>query len=356
MKIAYGLSGVGRGHTMRASSLGTLLKNAGHDIHFFSSGDATEPLKERFGPSRVQFLPTPEFTLVNGKLHVLKTTKGFLNFMIKERKRILKLSQQLQDQDYDVVISDFEPLLCRAALNANIPVLAFNSQNFVNVCKIPLKYRHLSAQLALVNAVIVASPDYTIVSKPVRVKTKPKKGCVVGPMIRQHIIGKIWEGKSNHILMYRSLASDWPMETMIAWAKARGLRILFYGKLNPEEEQLIGPDFIHRPISETQFVDDMINAQFVIGTSGTQLIGELAYLGVPAILIPEQGQTEQKLNALLADDSYPNMATISAPNITTQKLEETLDTLDGFAIRHTEDGSQDAFQQVQNWIENLKLK
>ena len=63
--------------------------------------------------------------------------------MITERKTILTLSDQLREENYDVVISDFEPLLSRAALNANIPCLAFNSQNFVTICKIPIKYRHL---------------------------------------------------------------------------------------------------------------------------------------------------------------------------------------------------------------------
>ena len=66
----------------------------------------------------------------------------------------------------------------------------------------------------------------------------------------------------------------------------------------------------------------MVDSKLVIGTSGTQLIGELAYLGIPAILVPEKGQTEQELNAYLANDSYPNMATISSQNITHEKLDE----------------------------------
>ena len=41
----------------------------------------------------------------------------------------------------------------------------------------------------------------------------------------------------------------------------------------------------------------MVDAKLVIGTSGTQLIGELAYLGIPAILVPEQGQTEHVITS-----------------------------------------------------------
>ena len=63
MKIAYGLSGVGRGHTMRASALGSQLIANGHDVNFFSCGDATEPLTTRFGPNRINFLTHTTFYL-----------------------------------------------------------------------------------------------------------------------------------------------------------------------------------------------------------------------------------------------------------------------------------------------------
>ena len=99
----------------------------------------------------------------------------------------------------------------------------------------------------------------------------------------------------------------------------------------------------------------MVDSKLVIATSGTQLIGELAYLGIPAILIPEKGHTEQELNAYLANDSYPNMATISSQEVTHEKLDELVATLDGLGIKHTEDGTQDAFRAVQKWITTQNL-
>jgi len=355
MKIAYGLSGEGRGHSMRASALGSQLVEAGHEVDFFTSGDAVEPLSERFGEQRIKHLPTPKFHLVDGKLNVFRTTVDFVKFMNTERRRILTLSTMLQEENYDAVISDYEPLLSRAALNANIPSLAFNSQNFVTVCKIPFKYRHLSMPLALVNAFIVPNCSHTIVSKPVRVKDASNtKADLVGPMIRKHITEQEWNGEKNHILMYRSHALDWPTSEIIEWANNKGLTIYFYGNLTPEEEKLVSEEFIHKPISELQFVQDMVDAKLVIGTSGTQLIGELAYLGIPAILVPEEGQTEQELNAYLADDSYPNMATINSKDINAENLDKLVTNLDGLGIRHTEDGTNGAFIAVQKWLDKLK--
>ena len=53
------------------------------------------------------------------------------------------------------------------------------------------------------------------------------------------------------------------------------------------------PDVEECLISEKRFIDDMVRSELVVGTAGTQMIGELAYLGAPAILIPEAGQKEQ---------------------------------------------------------------
>ena len=173
-------------------------------------------------------------------------------------------------------------------------------------------------------------------------------------MIREHILQEQWYGDKDHILMYRSHALNWPTEDIVDWANAKGLKVYFYGNLNPEEEKLVSEDFVHRPISETQFVKDMVDSKLVIGTSGTQLIGELAYLGIPAILIPEKGQTEQELNAYLANDSYPNMATISSQEVTPEKLDELVANLDGLGIKHAEDGTKDAYAAIEKWIAQLK--
>ena len=57
MKIAYGLSGEGRGHSTRAITVAPYLLMAGHKLTFFTCCMAVEPLREE--GYMVNQLPTP---------------------------------------------------------------------------------------------------------------------------------------------------------------------------------------------------------------------------------------------------------------------------------------------------------
>ena len=67
MKIAYALAGEGRGHAVRAISLGKGLIERGHEIKFFTCGDALELLQETFGHNSVHDLETPRFVIVKNR-------------------------------------------------------------------------------------------------------------------------------------------------------------------------------------------------------------------------------------------------------------------------------------------------
>ena len=357
MKIAYALSGVGRGHTMRASALGTLLLKNGYDVHFFSCCDAIIPLQEKFGKSRVNYIPTPQFSYKKGQLDVIGTGYNFVKFMFKERKTVIHMADMLIANNFDVVISDYEPLMARASNRAMIPLVSFNSQNFVNICKMPAKYKSLAFQVALVNAFVSAENDYSIVSKPVNLPTKSQVGCLVGPTLRPIIDGKSWKGGGGHVLVYARDSIGKTLPVISEWAKSNGYKVFVYGELSDElSESLDRTSMIQKPISEHQFVKDMITSELVVSTAGTQVIGEVAYLGVPTILIPEPKQREQELNAYLADDAYPNIATIMLPRFNRDTFQEAIVGLSGVGEKHTENGSTEAYEAFVRWAsENVGL-
>ena len=62
--------------------------------------------------------------------------------------------------------------MSRAANNANIPLVSFNSQGFVDICEIPPKHKALSLQIMLVNRLITTDSDLNIVSKPVKLPVR----------------------------------------------------------------------------------------------------------------------------------------------------------------------------------------
>jgi uncharacterized protein (TIGR00661 family) len=355
LKIAYALSGEGRGHTMRASALGQRLLDSGYDVQFFCSGDSTEPLTERFGKDKIHDLPTPRFNYnEEGQLLLWKTSKNFIKFMLSERKRILRLSSMLKKEEFDVVISDYEPLMSRAANNANIPLVSFDSQGFVDICEIPPKHKALSLQIILVNRLITTHADHKIVSKPFKLAVRKQLGCLVGPMIRDYLIGKKWKGGGGFVLLYYRPSVSSTIHQVREWAKRHGWKLKVYGRLRPEDRATLDhPDVEECKISEKHFIDDIIRSELVVGTAGTQMIGELAYLGAPAVLIPEAGHKEQLLNAQLAAADFPNINYLPHHKVNFDYLEEVYQTITGRGERYIENGTDAAFESFVKWAETL---
>ena len=96
MRIAYALAGEGRGHAVRAISLGKGLIARGHEIEFFTCGDALELLRETFGHDSVHDLETPRFVIVNNRVSILRTGLGSIRFFSKQRRRKKKFANNLR--------------------------------------------------------------------------------------------------------------------------------------------------------------------------------------------------------------------------------------------------------------------
>lgn len=324
---------------MRAVVLGEQLRQAGHEVHYFTCCDATDILIQKFGIDNVHHMPTPRFVYSNGRVNSVKTTLSFFQFLNKNRRTILRLSKTLAD--FDAVITDYEPLLSRAAHNSGTPVLSFNSQSFVDTCTFEPQYWPMVLQMKLVNRLVVFDPDFFVVTKPT--KNNVKRGRAVGPLIRNVVKNRRWRGNGNHVLVYSRESIKEILPRIKRFADSRNLEMVVYG--HPFEGAT------NKPIGDS-FIDDMLSAKCIFGTAGTQFIGEVAHVGAPTLLIPEVGQTEQQLNARLASDDYPNIDWLR-PSSSQSTIEYKFGRLSGLGESHIEDGSEDAFKFVQVWLLSL---
>ena len=204
MKIAYGLAGEGRGHSTRAIPIVKALIRAGHDVQLFTCCDAIEPLVENFGYNRIHFLPTPKFTYINGKISSIGTAIDYSKFMISSRKRILSLATQLHLQNYDLVISDFEPLLSRASQIAHKPLILINNQSFAQVCSLPLEMVIQTRMMEFTCRFICPPAQLIILPIPIKAHYPiiAENVVITGPIIKEHMRGLLWEGGGNHIVVY----------------------------------------------------------------------------------------------------------------------------------------------------------
>ena len=78
MRVSYGLVGTTRGHAVRALAIGQELIERGHEVLFFTDGDAEELLKARFGEDRVCATETPKYS----SKYLQKSISSFIFFSL----------------------------------------------------------------------------------------------------------------------------------------------------------------------------------------------------------------------------------------------------------------------------------
>jgi|6_EtaG_2_1085325.scaffolds.fasta_scaffold27913_3 uncharacterized protein (TIGR00661 family) len=349
MKIAYGLAGEGRGHSTRAIAVGSKLINAGHDVTFFTCCDAIQPLTEQFGSHRIHQMPTPRLQYSSdATMSTWRTSLSTLGFFNENRPNIIKLARILREENYELVISDFEPLLSRASKPANIPYISLSNQAFSKICSLPFKYWWKNMKVRMAYDFVSPEPDYTIVIKAVDYPCDAPNTTFAGPSIRDNVEGRRWVGDKAHIHAYLRPSVKAILPELGKYAEKQGLRVKLYGGLDYDH-----PLFDNIKSSNDGFIEDMVSSRFVVATGGASLLGELAYTGTPAILIPEPNQIEQEINAMLAQDTYPHIDYIVHHDFTSEKLDEMVRTLHGMGESYAEDGTNKAYEAIEQYMKGM---
>ena len=310
LRIAYGVMGEGRGHTVRALALGQRLIDAGHEVRFFTMGQSEDLLKRHFGDDAVQLTETPRFVTFRSRLLVSLTALRGAWYWLRNPIRVRRCINEMRGWRPDVVISDFEPTMPRVARRLGVPCISFDSQHFTRACDLrqhlPMNLRMRLAVLPLLTWIFDVKPSLVVISKPFSLPTRREGMHMVGPMLRPSLERAEHDPSGTHVLCYSRARLDRALTTAFEHARCIGLEVRLYGH-HPAEV----PENVRcMPISDEGFVRDMLSADAVICTSGSQLIGELAVLGIPSVLLPEPGQVEQEVNARLAAAAYGNFAVL----------------------------------------------
>lgn len=122
MKILYGVQGTGNGHITRARSMAHEFKLAGIDVDFVFSG---RPQKDYFDMEMFgdyQTFDGLSFVAKNGQLDLLATCQKAKLFTL------VKDIRHLDTRSYDLVITDFEPVVAWAAKRQGTPCIGFGHQ------------------------------------------------------------------------------------------------------------------------------------------------------------------------------------------------------------------------------------
>jgi len=129
MRILYGVQGTGNGHISRCRLMAKALQAEGVQVDYVLSGrdaDAYFDMQE-FGEYRC--LPGLSFATKDGAIDLWATVNR------SQPLQLLRDIRQLSLDDYDSIISDFEPVTAWAAKRQNRPVLGISHQAVVSLCR-----------------------------------------------------------------------------------------------------------------------------------------------------------------------------------------------------------------------------
>lgn len=122
MRVLYGVQGTGNGHITRARAMAEAFQAAGVEVDYVFSGRNPEDYfdMEVFGQYRT--FEGLSFVARNGQLDLLATYRHAHFFTF------LKDCKSLDTRHYDLVITDFEPIVAWAAKRQGVPCLGFGHQ------------------------------------------------------------------------------------------------------------------------------------------------------------------------------------------------------------------------------------
>ncbi|MBK9126554.1 MAG: hypothetical protein IPM13_01995 [Phycisphaerales bacterium] len=293
MRIAYGIFGYGRGHATRAAAVLPELCRR-HAVRLFAGGDAYDQLSPEYPVSRI---PTIGYRYtrrgaISGWLTARENAWSVLDMLLRG-PQFRQVCEAVADFAPDLVISDAEPWMHRAARRLGIPRIGFDHFGVMVYCKphIPFGDRIRSRRDVLVYRWLMGKPDRIIVSSFYHAKPRWPRVRVVGPLLRDEVLAAE-PSRGQHLLVYFNKGAYQYAPHIERALQASGLPCRVYGTPRQGADGLIA----YRPMSNVPFVEDMASCRAIISTAGNQLVGEAVHLGKPMLVMPEQC-VEQRLNA-----------------------------------------------------------
>lgn len=297
-RIAYSMSGEGRGHATRVRAMVEMLRTS-HDLVLYAPGNAHELLVEAYAGTGVEVreLPCLRFAYgSSGQVDRLRTLAGAVPFVRRLSALSARLAGDLWRERFDLVVTDFEPALPRAARRCGVPVISLDHQHVLvegNLGFLPARLRWHAAVMGLAVRAFVPHPDATIVSSfhhpPAR---RPREGVRhVGVLLRPELLRTL-PRRGVHLTAYLRRAAPDSLLDVLA-ATGRPVQVFGLGARAPRGALRF------EAVNESAFVSSLASAAALVTTAGNQVVGEAIFLGKPVLAIPEPGNAEQEINAHL---------------------------------------------------------
>lgn len=233
-----------------------------------------------------------------GRWDYLASFREWVRFARSSPRQIARLQEILQREQPDLVLTDFEPLLPRAAERSNIPYLSIDHQHYMAVGDLsclPPRLRWYGYGMSLGVRNVYRSQLATIISSFFEIPLQPSRAPLhqVGVFLRQSVV-EARTTNQGHLLVY--IRRCMPAHVLEA-LKALELPVIVYGLGARSSEGQVQ----FRASDEGSFVSDLASSRALLCTAGNQIVGEALYLGKPLLVFPEANNHEQEINAYFVE-------------------------------------------------------
>jgi uncharacterized protein (TIGR00661 family) len=329
-RIFYSVGAEGRGHATRVRTVIESIRYQ-HKITLFAPGHAYELLEPIYRHSPVKVKPIPGISQYNigSRLSYIKTGWYGMQYLVQLPGLLKELRKEIDSGQPDLVITDFEPSLPRAACDCGVPFISLNHQHFLltyDLSSLPDYLQKQSALMARVVQSFYKGQKETIVSSFYFPPLKPeyKNTTQIGILLRPEIL----QAKtSTHSYLVAYLRRNPPLQVLKA-LELCGIEVRVYGLGARPCSGLMR----FYEVNACRFVEDLAGCRGLISTAGNQLIGEALFLNKPVLCMPELNNYEQEINAHFLNESGGGRA-VPMEQFSLKHIQTFLDNLDQYKLR-----------------------
>jgi len=277
MKILYAIQTTGNGHLSRAQKLvPEFSKKVTVDI--LTSG----PLNNfpTYKPPIKHYKGFKFFTSKSGSINWIKTIffNNYIQFFVDIYNCPVK--------NYDMVVSDYEPVSAWASLIRGVKCVALSNQYVLNSKNVPKPKRYSRILLSAINLLCPTKIGYGY-------HYKPYNENILDPIIRDRI-RKIDISTNNEILIYLPTYS---IDNIIDIIKKIPVQMEWTIFTNESDSNYKLDGININSISDELFTKKIGSCYGIICAGGFSTTSEAIFLGKPMLVVPVKAQIEQQFNA-----------------------------------------------------------
>lgn len=349
-KIFYSMCGEGRGHAARVRTVVDHLRHE-HHLVLFAPEQAYEFLAPRYpaGTSGVEIrrIPGLRFHYTGGRLDLCKSIATGVRYLFHMQELVRDLTQAIDREQPDLVITDFEPALPRAAERCGVPYISLDHQHFLVACdlrSLPFGLRNWARLMSIAVRMHHTRQKATIVSSFFQTPLLPGLEHVrqVGPLLRPEVTSAEVADREYVVSYLRPHTPPSVLELL----HRSGRSVKVYGLGERESDGRLS----FCKFDDRRFVEDVAGCAAVVGAAGNQTLGESLYLGKPILALPERQHHEQRINGHFVEQMGAGMS-VTIEDVQSAHVERFFDRLDRFqsiaaTLRGKIDGTAQALAAI----------